>query len=670
MSVSSSYGWAVLCLSLIAIPMVIKADQGPAGLKSLSLEELSQIEVTTPSKSPVSVQNTAAAIFVITGDDIRRSGATSIPEALRLAPGVEVARIDASTWSIGIRGFGTDLTRSVLVLIDGRTVYTPLFAGTNWDVQNTNMDDIDRIEVIRGPGGTIWGPNAINGVINIITKNAKDTQGVLASAGGGNEELGFVNFRYGGGNGRDFNYRFYGMGFDRSPEFHPDGQNFDDWRNVQGGFRMDWNEKNRDLFTLQGDLYDEAAGKSVSATSYTPPYQQIINANASLAGGNVLGRWERILSDRDDIQVQVYYDRTNRETPNYSEIRNTFDIDFIQRLRLPARQVVSWGLGARVDPVSNGVVTSGLQFLPYHRTDFLFTAFVQDEIGLLDHRLSLTLGTKFLKTNFTEGVSLEPSARLLWTPTEKQSIWVAFTHALRTPSDAEENFYLLGYIGTSNGLPFFARFNPNPAFAPEQLNGSELGYRYLFGTRTFVDMTAFYNHYHDVFSEDLAGSTYLETNPAPAHYLLPADFGNGLYGYTKGFEIAPEFRPKDFWRLRGSYSYLHMNLARSLHSEDIGTAAATVGSSPQHQVTAQSAFDITKKLQLDLTFRYVSALPGQSVHAYTTGDARIGWQFNRQLDLSIAGQNLFQPSHFEDGGDPLGLVGIKRSVYAKLTWRR
>jgi iron complex outermembrane receptor protein len=675
MSAPSSNGIVWLLLMLVPfgkgdVPPQATDQTNPGALKSLSLEELSQIEVTTPSKEPVSALQTPAAIFVITGDDIRRSGATSIPEALRLAPGVEVARIDASTWSIGIRGFGTDLTRSVLVLIDGRTVYTPLFAGTNWDVQNTNMDDIERIEVIRGPGGTIWGPNAINGVINIITKSAKDTQGILASAGGGNEDQGFANFRYGGGNGQGFNYRVYGMGFTRSPEDHPNGTNFDDWRAAQGGFRIDWKANDRDLFTLQGDIYDESAGKSVSATSYTPPYSQIINADAQLSGGNILGRWNRTFSDHDDIQLQVYYDRTDRQTPNYAEIRNTFDIDFLQRLRAPARQVISWGLGARVDPVNDRVVVTGLQFFPYNRTDYLLTAFVQDEIGLVERRLSLTVGTKFLKTNFTSGVSLEPSARLLWTPSENQSIWTAFTHALRTPSDSEENFSLLGYIGMQNGIPFFARFNPNPNFAPEQLNGSELGYRRLLSKRLFVDVTAFYNHYHDVFSEDVIGSPYLETNPAPVHYLLPADFGNGLYGYTKGAEIAPEWRPKDFWRLHGSYSYLHMNLAKSRDSLDIGTAAPTVGSSPQHEATVQSAFDLFKRLQLDLTYRYVSALPGQGVHAYSTGDVRIGWQFNRHFDLSIAGQNLFQPSHFEYGGDPLGLVGIKRSVYAKLTWRR
>lgn len=319
------------------------ADQTtPEALKSLSLEQLSQIEVTTPSKAPQEAFRTPMAIYVITGDDIRRSGATCIPEALRMAPGVEVARIDANKWSIGIRGFGSRLSRSVLVLIDGRTVYTTLFDGTYWEVQDTLMDDIDRIEVIRGPGGVIWGPNAVDGVINVITKAAKDTQGMLASGGGGNVEQGFASFRYGGGNGEGLTYRFYGKAFTRGPEYHPDRENFDDWRAAQGGFRVDWNKSTRDAFTVQGDIYNEEAGERVTATSYTPPYSVDVDANALLSGGNVVARWKRLLGEGDDLQLQVYYDRTNRHEPNLGELRNTFDMDFLDRFRLPAREEISW----------------------------------------------------------------------------------------------------------------------------------------------------------------------------------------------------------------------------------------------------------------------------------------------------------------------------------------
>ncbi len=641
----------------------------PDTLKSLSLEDLSQIVVTTPSKEPVTAMKTPAAIYVITGEDIRRYGARTIPDALRLAPGVEVAQIDGSNWSVGIRGFGSDLTRSVLVMIDGRTVYTPLFAGTNWDAQNVMMEDIDRIEVIRGPGGTIWGPNAVNGVINIITKSSKETQGWLASAGGGNIEQGFANLRYGGGNGKDFSYRVYGMGFTNGPEFHPNGVNFDDWRNVQGGFRMDWAEK-RDTFTLQGDAYDEIAGKSVTANTYAPPYTQNVDANALLSGENILGRWQRVFSDGNDIQVQAYFDRVHRITPNYEENRDTYDVDYLQRARCLGGRSFR-GAWPRVDPVNDPLVVTGLQFFPFQRTDYLVTGFVQDEIGLVDQRLSSDFGNENADDQFHFRRRLRAQREAVVDAERKADDLGAVTHALRTPSDSEENFSLAGYTGSSiAGLPLLARFGPNPDFAPEQLNGYELGYRRVMRHHFFVDVTGFYNHYHDLFSEDLAGSIFLETTPAPPHYLIPAQFRNDLLGYTKGLEIAPEWRPTENWRLRGSYSFLHMNLAKKPGSGDLGTAPIIAGSSPQHEATLQSAFDVSKRIQLDLTYRYVDGLPGLGIHAYSTGDARIGYRFNSQWDLSFVGQNLFRPWIVQYSSDPGLPLGISRSVYAKMTWSK
>jgi iron complex outermembrane recepter protein len=642
------------------------APAGPAELKKLSLEELSQIDVTSPSREPRQAFQTPVAIYVITSDDIRRSGATTIPEVLRLAPGVEVARIDGNRWSVGIRGFGSDLSRDVLVLMDGRTVYTTLLAGTYWQVQDTGMEDIDRIEIIRGPGGTIWGPNAVNGVINIITKSSKETQGLLASAGGGNVEQGFANLRYGGGNGKDFTYRVYGKTFTRSPEFHPDKRNFDDWRSVQGGFRMEWNERDRDSFTLQGDIYVQEAGESVQANTYEPPFQRNIDKDAQLSGGNVMGRWTRVLKPGNDIQVQLYYDRTNRHEANFGDLRDTFDVDFLQHVKWGARNQISWGLGARASRGNDLQVVSGLTFVPHERTDQLYTAFLQDEFALVENRLTLTAGVKMLRTNFT-GFDFEPSARLMWTPNNTQAVWAAFTHALRTPSDAEEDFFLTGYLGNApNGTPFFARINANDHFAPEQLNGTELGYRQLLGKKAYLDVATFYNHYHDLFGLEIAGATFLESNPAPPHLLLPAQFGNALLGTTKGFEISPEFRPASFWRLRASYSYLqtHIRVAPGVS----GAGPAGISDSPKHQVTIQSAFDISKTLSLDLTYRYVSVLPIIHIPPYSTGDARLAWRVHRRMEVALVGENLFQPSHPEFAGDPGPLVGVKRSVYAKLTW--
>lgn len=640
-------------------------------LKVLTLEQLGNVEVTTASRQPEEVRKTSAAIYVLTQDDIQRSGATTIPDALRLVPGVEVAQIDSNKWSIGIRGFGSRLSRDVLVLIDGRTVYTTLLAGTYWEVQNVMLQDVDRIEVIRGPGATIWGPNAVNGVINIITKNTKDTRGGLVSAGGGNVDQGFFNARYGGGNGQTFDYRVYSMGFNRGPQFHADGDNYDSWRAAQGGFRTDFSPNQRDSFTVQGDIYDEGAGETVTAVTYAPPYQQVVQGTELLSGGNILARWQRIQGDGKDIQVQAYYDRTNRREPNFEDLRNTFDVDLLDRFRLPARQQISLGLGARSSKGANPTIVSGLYFLPEKRTDALFTAFFQDEIELVQKRLTLTVGTKLLKTNYT-GVQLQPTGRLLWTPSDKQSLWAAFTHAVRTPSDAERAFYLSGFAGFGpGGIPFFARFNANPNFQSEQLNGYEAGYRYLIGKQLYFDVAAFYNHYSDLFSEGLAGSVFLENDPPPPHLLLPAQFGNDLFGTTRGIEFAPEWRPKKFWRLRASYSYLEMELAlKPNHGVDVDTADSTDGSSPRNEVSAQSGFDFGKAFNLDLTYRFVSALPAMTIPSYSTADVRFAWQARSDLQLSLVGRNLFQPHHFEFASDPGPNVAIKRSAYAEITWQR
>jgi iron complex outermembrane receptor protein len=650
-----------------SIPPGAQDSQG--NLKQLSLEQLGNIEVSTASKSPEQVWDTPAAIYVITQEDIKRSGATSIPEALRLAPGVEVARIDANKWSIGIRGFGSRLSRSVLVLIDGRSVYNTLLAGTYWEVQDAVMEDIDRIEVIRGPGGTIWGPNAVNGVINIITKRSKDTQGLLVSAGGGNFEEGFISARYGGSNGKGLDYRIYAKAFDRGPEYHFDAQNYDRWRAAQSGFRIDWKKNNRDSFTFQGDIYDEGAGETVTLTNYTPPFTQMVTGTEYLSGGNILGRWTRSFSEDNDVQLQVYYDRTNRREPNFGDLRNTFDVDYLQRFHLGSRHHISFGLGARASQGHELEITPGLYFSPAFRTDQLYTAFIQDKITLIPNRLSAEIGTKLVLTNYT-GVEPEPSGRLLWTPTDTETFWAAVTRAVRTPSDAERDFFLSGFLNIQpDGTPFFARFNANPNFKSELLNGYELGFRRLIGKTLYLDLAGFFNQYNNLFSEDIIGARFLENIPPPLHLLLPAEFGNGLEGSTIGGEIAPQWKPTSYWTLKGSYSFLHMVLKKNPGSLDIGSAAGTVGSSPRHQVMTQSSLDLPKRVTFDLTFRYVSALPALAVHAYTTADARVGWSVGNHIELSVVGSNLFQPYHVEYASDPGPNVAIRRNVYGKIVWR-
>jgi iron complex outermembrane receptor protein len=641
-----------------------QTDQAP--LKGLSLAELADIEITSVSKGPVKASRTAAAIYVITQDDIRRSGATSIPEALRLAPGVEVARIDSVKWAIGIRGFQTRLSRAVLVLFDGRSVYSPLFHGVYWEVQDTLMEDIDRIEVIRGPGGTIWGANAVDGVINVITRDSRDTQGALVSAGGGNVDQGSLDVRQGFGDGGPLNYRVYAKGITMGPQFHADNRQFDDWRRGQAGFRADWSATSRDTVTVQGDIYREAAGESTRITSVSPPAANIVNENAQLSGGNVTARWKHDLAGGADIQIQAYYDRVNRRQSSIAEYRDTFDIDFVHHLTLGDRHSVVWGLGARASLGDLPAVVPTLVFNPSRRTDQVYSAFAQDEIRLAGERLWLTVGSKLLHSSFS-GFDAEPTVRLLWTPTARQTVWTAVTRAVRTPSDIEDTLVTTAII--SANPPQFLRTTGNGIFTSETLVGYEAGYRHLLTRNLSLDIAGFFNEYDHLLSVE-PGAPFTETLPAPPHTIVPITGGNGIRGTTSGFEVSADWKPASRWRLQGSYSYLRMDLRTKPGSRDTSTVASTEGSTPRHEPAIRSFFDLTRNIDISLAWRYVSALRAQNVADYQTADVRLAWRLRRSVEFSISGQNLLQPRHAEFGGNPLGLVGIKRDVYAAVTFRQ
>jgi len=635
-------------------------------LKQLSLEELGNIEVTTASKEPEEVWKTPAAVFVITQEDIRRSGATSIPEVLRLAPGVEAAQVDSDHWSVSIRGFGAELASKLLVMIDGRSVYTPLFAGVYWQEQATPLEDIERIEVIRGPGGTIWGANAVDGIINIITKKAADTHGPMVALGGGNVDQGTAAFRYGGGDGQGFNYRIYGMGFTNGPEYHAGGSNFDDWRMRQAGFRSDWDLGTRDTFTFQGDIYDQTAGEATTFGLYSPPSQATVDENAELSGGNLLARWKRVQNERSDFQIQAYFDRTNHFGPQIGETRDTFDIDFLDHLTLPWQQKLLWGLGARVSPSNFVQQVPTIEFLPHKLTDQVYSSFVQDEIPIVKNRLSLTLGSKFEHNNYS-GFEIQPSGRVLWNPTAQQTVWGSVTRAVRTPSRLDEDIQLTDFA-TSTPLPIYLRVFGNSQFRSEVLLAYEVGYRTLVTSHLYLDVALFHDVYNDLYSFQV-GAPFLETSPPPAHAILPVLTSNGIKGAGNGFDVGPDWKPVSWWELKASYSYLNLDLENKSGSNDPTSVPGYEGSTPRNQVMVHSFVNLPKKLELDETYRYVSALPAQLVRSYQTADLRFGWHFTRQMELSIIGRNLLQPYHAEFGGDPGGLVGIKRSVYAKIVWR-
>jgi iron complex outermembrane receptor protein len=652
---------AVFAVAFPAHVLAAQGDQTTRGLARLSLAELAELEVTSVSKTPDSVLRTPAAVYVLTQEDIRRSGATSLAELLRFVPGVQVARINSDKWAVGARGFASRLAKSMLVLIDGRSVYTPLFAGVLWEVQDVVFEDVERIEIIRGPGGAVWGPNAINGVVNIITKKASDTHGVLTSAGGGSVDQGFGSFRFGSGVGDFLNYRLYGKTFTRGPQFHSDGNNFDDWRMTQGGFRSDWSLNAGNTLTVQGDMYTGEAGAAVAAASYTPPATTLITDNAEYSGGNLLARWEYQVGRESTLRLQSYYDRTIRHDLNFGETRDTWEVDVVHNFGLP-RQGVVWGLGARISPSDTTLVVPTVEFVPARFTDKVYSAFVQDEIMLFADHLWLTLGSKFLH-NDKSGFAAQPSARLLWAPTPHQSVWAGVSRAVRTPSRVEEHLRITAVLLPT--LPAFLRLTGDGGFTPEELIAYEAGYRVAGGSNFFLQTAFFYNDYDDLLSSE-ASAPFLEFSPF--RVILPVLMRNGVTGSTMGAEIGPNWAPVNWWQLKASYSYLNINLRNKPGSIDGSAVRSTEGSSPRHHAALRSLLDLPASIELDVTFRYAGALPALSVPGYSTADARVGWRISPQWDLSFAGQNLLQPHHVEFGNDPRPNIGIKRGAYAKLTW--
>jgi iron complex outermembrane receptor protein len=656
--------------SLVTRAQATQNDQNPPdNLKKLSLEQLGNVEVTSVSKDPQQVQKTPAAIFVITQEDIRRSGATSIPEALRLAPGVEVAQIDGNRWSVAIRGFGGQFSKSLLVLVDGRSVYTPLFEGVYWDLPYVMLEDVERIEVVRGPGGTIWGSNAVNGVINIITRNANSTKGALATLGAGSVNQGTGGVRYGSSTGKDFKYRIYGMGAIRGQEFHPDGDLFDRWRMGQMGFRTDWKSGQKDTFTVQGDIYRGESGERAFIASFSPPAEIQKDGTGYVSGGNLLARWQHTTGEGSDIQIQAYFDRTNRQDFELGETRDTFDVDFVQHTRVHDDQELTWGLGARVSP-SNFIQTSaGVNFLPNKQTDSIYSGFVQYELPIVRDKLTLTAGTKLEHNNFS-GFDYQPSVRLLWAPTAHQSFWAAVTRAVRTPSRLDQDVQFAILVQATPPPPIYFQILGNPNLKAERLIAYEAGYRAQINSNVYVDFTAFYNTYNDLQGY---GPPFpaLANTPPPPHLFFVLPYANSIEGHTVGTEIAPNWRITHWWQVRGSYSFLHMQLKDKPGFTDVGNLLSSyMGSSPSSLVGFQSLFNLPKHFELDATYRYSSALPAQAVGAYSTADVRLGWHAGEYLDFSVVGQNLLRPSQAEFGGDPGPLVGIKRRIYGKITWRR
>jgi iron complex outermembrane receptor protein len=659
-------GWLIVAS---AVPAAY-AQSAPSDLTDLKIEDLMNVDVTSASKKEQKISRVPAAIFVITQEDIRRSGAIDIPDALRMVPGLEVAQINPSTWAISARGFNGEYSNKLLVLIDGRTVYTPLFSGVYWDAQDVALDSIERIEVIRGPGATVWGANAVNGVINIITKTARETQSGVATADGGTLVHGAGTARYGGRIGTRGFYRAFADGFEMGHFLTPDHQNAeDDWYRFHGGFRLDEDITAKDSLTLEGEAVRGNAGEIVSAiTSLQPPVNGNLDLRDRFSGWNVLGRWKRVLSPGSETTLQVYFDRSNRGDTTYGEGLNTFDIDFQHHGFWRRRQDFVWGLGYRLnsDEIGHNFRFSANPADLNYQT---FSSFVQDEIAIRPDHLYATVGTK-LEHNYFNGFNLQPTARITWTPEDRDMFWAAVSGAQRTPSRGEtairENQTV--YPGADN-LPVLVSVFGNPAQKNERLLAAEAGFRKRFSDRVSFDSAVFFNQYKDLVSGE-PGTPRLETDPPPVHLLVPVYVASLLHGETHGIEIFANLKLASRWTLSPGYTFLSMHLHPDATSLDTGSGPLAEGGIPNHQAQLRSNVNLPWHWQWTTSAFFVGPLFAPGIPSYTRLDTSLSWQLSERLSLDLVGQNLWKDLHQEYSGDDLSVLPslVRRSAYARLTW--
>ena len=659
-------------LAMIFLPAILAHPQqgSDSDLTQTSLEDLMNINVTSVSKKKQKTSQAPGAIFVINQDDIRRSGALNIPDLLRMVPGLDVAQIDAGKWAISARGFNGQYSNKLLVLIDGRTVYTPIFAGVFWDSQNVPLDTIERIEVIRGPGAAVWGSNAMNGVINIITQNSADTQGGYLSAGIGNISTGSETLRYGGKIRGLGAYRVYAEGFhyDSLPTLDGlDGK--DDRRLVHGGFRADSVLSAKDSLITEGETYHGDAGEMATAPiSLTPPETETVALHDVYSGWNLLSRWSHTVSPRSQTSLQLYFDHANRDDTTYTLGLNTFDIDFQHHVALGTRQDVVWGIGYRLSSDDTGP-TLRIVFTPQARNLHLFSSFLQDEITVRPERLQLNLGARVEHNDYT-GIGFQPSARIVWTPDSKNMFWGAISGADRTPSrsDTDIRVNYAALPGPGN-MPILVSLFGNPNFKNERLVAIEVGHRNSWTSTLSIDSTIFYNRYRDLVSVE-PGAARIETNPAAVHLLVPSYLRNGLRGETHGLEFFANWKAANIWTLSPGYAFFSMHLHPFTGSQDFTDAPGTEGGAPDHQAQLRSSVTLPHNLQWNASAYFVNRLRAQSIPSYTRVDTDLVWNAGERFSLSVVGQNLSKSLHPEYAG-PSATVQpdlMRRSAYAKFTW--
>jgi iron complex outermembrane receptor protein len=634
---------SLLAVALFASSGGPASAQSTADLTRISVEELMRVEVTSVSKKERPLGTSPAAVFVLTNEDIRRSGLTSLPELLRLVPGIHVARIDGSKWALTARGFNGRYANKLLVLVDGRTVYSPLSSGVFWDEVDTSLEDIDRIEVIRGPGATMWGANAVNGVINVITKAAGSTPGTMVSLATGSEDRLAAGVRHGGTLGDGLHWRVWGKAFDREPLARPDGRAaHDGWRMGRGGFRADYQASDVDDVTLQGDLYSGHEDQTSSALTLTPPYRRLFDERADVDGRNVVARWTRTHSPRSQSTMQAFADHTSRREYLLDHERTTIDVDFQHRQALGSRHDLVWGTGYRHGHtrLANSEM---VRFADTHRHDWLFSAFAEDEVAVVPDRLMLTLGMKVERNGYT-GVELQPNVRALWSLSERESLWTAVTRGVRTPSLLENGANVdVSAAPGPQGLPIVIAVVGQGVPEPERLWASEVGYRRQWSTVS-LDLAAFRNSYAHLSS--LAPSTPEFVAGAMPFVRVPYLIADDLRGTGYGVEASGTWRARQGWTLTAGYTFLALDLTSNGAEQDVRFEWSE-DDSPRHQVLLRSLASFGSRWEADATIQARGSSDEHRVPAYTRLDIRAGYRVSDQLKISVAGLNLLEARHAE-----------------------
>jgi iron complex outermembrane recepter protein len=663
--VSSATGVLVCAFALFGsdIRAQTPAPRASIGaLKKLSVEQLSDIEVTSVSRTSERLGGAAAAVTVVTNEDIRRSGATNIPGALRTVPGIHVARQTANTWAVSSRGFSSISSEKLLVLSDTRTVYNPLVSGVFWDVQNYLLQDVDRIEVIRGPGATLWGSNAVNGVINITTKSARDTQGLYVESTAGTEERAAAAARYGGRIGERTHYRLFGSIVERDETSIPTGPVADDWRIGYGGGRADWDSNDGRTLTIQGDIYAGSLGRLSPSVSITGRPGPVPPLDVDVGGGNVLARYRHRRSASSDIQLRVYYDRTHRDDPSFVDDLHTIDGELQQRFGF-GRHEVTWGINERfVINRNRGKVIWNLD--PATSRDNLLSGFVQDQIAIRQD-LRITVGTKLERNGFS-GFEVQPSGRVAWDMSPQRMVWGAASRAVRVPTRFERDIAI--DVTNPAGNPV-VRLLGNDEFESEELLAYEIGHRWQMPRSIVIDLAAFHNRYDGLASLELEPPF---VDSALGRTVRPLRNRNLSDGRAQGGEVLATISPYARWRVTATYAYLDLRI--DAQGQDQNRGRFLDGATPRHQFSVRSFLDLPANVQVDAQLRSLSrvrrlpvVVSGAGIPGYTELDVRLAWRGWRQIELALVGQNLLHDHHPEFG--PAEQRGeIQRGVYGKVAW--